>query len=63
MGSVVALTCPLCWRRMHGGAETSWDESKATNSAKFGSQLFPRPPLLLYFRCVGILFAITHLSA
>lgn len=63
VGSVVPLTCPLCWRRMHGGAETTWDGSEATNSAKFGSQLDSRPPLLVYFRCVGILFAMTHLSA
>lgn len=42
----------------------NWDGSEATNDVKFGSWLFSRPPLLLYFRCVGILFfAITHLSA
>lgn len=51
----MSITCPLCRRRMHGGAETGVDQ-RLQMMSNLGAGFFSRPPLLLYFRCVGILF-------
>lgn len=47
-GSVVSLTCPLCWRRTHGGAETGMDQ-RLQIVANLGVSFF----LVPLFRCIS----------